>query len=178
MTGINSNATAIQAIASVVGIITGVVGIAIAIAVPCWQTRVARGDHAAARRRTARVLAMELLPTVEATRADSAEMIELGYSMHYLQADAFQRRRIELLDVLERALGRLDVFDQNTIDPILGMVEAVRDYHNLQSRTDIAQLTADRRNCELEQRRSQLEAAIHHGAEAVKRLREAATSCQ
>jgi hypothetical protein len=71
MMWIDAHAAAIQAIGSIVGI-------AIAIAVPAWQTRAARRAQAADRRRSARVLAMELLPTVDAIREDSAEMIGLG----------------------------------------------------------------------------------------------------
>jgi hypothetical protein len=78
MTWIDVHAAAIQAVGSVIGI-------AIAIAVPWWQTRVSRCDQADARRRAARVLAMELLPAVKAIHEELARALELEWhNQHHL----------------------------------------------------------------------------------------------
>jgi hypothetical protein len=168
VTWINDNAAAIQAIGSVVGIF-------IAIGVPWWQTGAARRDQTAARRGAARVLAMELLPAVEAIHEDLAHALEHGWNApNHLNVHIWQQRRIAEPDVLERALHRLAVLDQNTIGPILGMLSAVRNYHRLQSLTDMGQLTNAALTGELAQRRNWLEDACRHAAEAVERLGEAA----
>jgi hypothetical protein len=60
---LNANAAAIQAVGSVAAIL-------VAIMVAGWQTQVVRRDQSAARRRAARVLAIELLPTVKAIHED------------------------------------------------------------------------------------------------------------
>jgi hypothetical protein len=131
---LNQNAAASQAIGSV-----GAIFVAIGVA---WlQTCVSRRDQAAAQRSAARVLAMELLPTVKAIQAEAARVLQAWNGPNHLNVHAWQRMRIgEQPDILERALPRLAVFNEDTIGPVLGMLSAVREYHHLQSLTDLGQL--------------------------------------
>jgi hypothetical protein len=165
---LNTNAAAIQAVGSVLAIL-------VAILVAGWQTRVSRRDQADARRRAARVLAMELLPTVTAVEESLAcALIGDWEDPQHWNVHALQERRIVGPDVLERALDRLAVLDDDTIRPILGTLSALRDYHRAQSQTDMRHVTAAELAGELRQRRGWLDAARRHAAEAVERLSEVA----
>lgn len=163
---LNRNAAAIQAVGSVLAIF-------VAIVVARWQTRVTQRAQADARRRAARVLAMELLPTVKAIQKDLDRALQLGWDgPDYVDVHVLQARHIGGPDVLERALDRLAVLDEGTIRPILGMLSAVRDYHRVQSLMDMRQIVAAELDGELAQRKNWLEVACRNAAEAVERLEE------
>jgi hypothetical protein len=118
---LNTNAAAVQAVGSVIAIF-------VAIFVAWWQTWVSRSDQADARRRTARVLAMELLPNVQGIDANLARAARPDWNnLHHTNIPALQARRIEGIDALEGALDRLAVLDDDTLRPIHGVLFTVRD---------------------------------------------------
>jgi hypothetical protein len=161
---LNRNAAAIQAVGSVFAIL-------VAIWVAWWQTHVSRRVQADARRRGARVLAMELLPVVKAMQEEVAGALALEWNNGSdSNIIALQNTRISTPDVLESALSRLVVFDEPTISEILGVLSAVREYHCIQSATNVLEVIQAVRGDELERRLRLLEEARRHVANAAKRL--------
>jgi hypothetical protein len=128
---LNDNAAAVQAVGSVGAIL-------VAIAVAGYQTWVARRDREATRRRAAEVLAMELEPIVEAIRKELARALRMEWdNPHHTIIPGIQGRRLVAPEALERALDRLAVLDEETIRPIQSMLSMIRDYHRMQSQTDL-----------------------------------------
>jgi hypothetical protein len=165
---LNRNAAAIQAVGSVLAIL-------VAIVVAWWPTHVARSDQAAARRRAARVLAMEVQPIIKAMHEDLKRALRLGWDdPDHLDTPALQARRIVGPDALEGTLARLNILDGETIRPILRMLSAIRDYHRAQSHTEMPRIVEAALTGELKRRKGWLEIACHSAAEAVERLEEAA----
>ena len=161
---LNRNAAAIQAVGSVVAIF-------VAIGVAWWPTHVARRDQADTRRRAARVLAMELQPTVKTIQENLERAVQLEWiDLQYLNIHALQQLSIVGPDVLESSLDRLHVLDDETIRPIQRMLSALRAYDGARSQTDMMQLAEADLPRELAQRKSLLEDARRAAAEALKRL--------
>ena len=161
---LNDNAASIQAIGSVLAILA-------AIGVARWQTHVLRRNRADARHRAARVLAMELLPTVKTIHKDLLRALELGWDdPNHLDIKALQERDICAPDAVEDVLNRLVVLDEDTSRAVLGMLAAIREYRHIQSATNMLEVVRLALGGELERRKSLLDDAQRHAAEAEKRL--------
>ena len=166
---LNKNAASIQAIGSVLAIF-------VAIGVAMWQTHVLRRNRADARHRAARVLAMELLPTVKTIHEDLVRSLELGWNdPDHVDVNALQERDICAPDVIEDALNRLVVLDEDATRPVLDMLAAIREYRRIQSATNMLEVVKFELGGELKRRQSLLDDARRHAAEAVKRLGVVAT---
>jgi hypothetical protein len=92
----------------------------------------------------------------------------------HVNVHACQQRLIGGSDVLEGALGRLAVLDEETIRPILGMLSAIREYHRMQSMFNMRELTKGDAASELVWRQRRLDDACRNAAEGVQRLRRVA----
>lgn len=161
---LNENAAAVQAVGSVAAIFA-------AIAVAMWQTHTVQRNSADSRDRAARVLAMELLPTIESTHKDVGQALRMNWSTpDHWQIQAIQDREIAAPTVLEGALQRLVVFDEDTQHSILDLLESIRDYRRIQLATSLLTVIDADLAGELGRRNRSLEDAQRHAAVAVKYL--------
>ena len=162
---LNNNAASIQAIGSVCAIL-------VAIGIAGHQTRVLRRDTADARHRAARVLAVELLPTIKAANDELVRARELNWNdPNHLEVPGLQETNISAPAGIEDALNRLVALDENTSREILGMLAATREYCRLRLATNLIEVPMPQLRGELLRRRDLLDSAQHHSAEAEKHLR-------
>jgi hypothetical protein len=177
---LSTNATAVQAVAAAITAVGSVSGIFTAIYIAGRQTRVARRDREDARRRAARVLAMQLLPTVKSIDEDLEKLVNLNRSntgpdiIHRVQHGLMKP---DLLKILESLLRRLKVLDEETVKPVLGLLEELRAYERSRSEANLLWHLTNKSELvdgKLAQLQKLAEAASPYAAEAVKRLEKVA----